>query len=79
MHARSYLNMNDISDRILEVCVLEYNDDLLVHRVCGPHCGVCFMLVWEYIYISLARLSNALCVHGEYLMYTIDMCLDFSI
>ena len=59
--------MNDISDRILEVCVLEYNAlDLFVHRVCESHCGVCFMFVWEYIYISLARFTNAPCVHDEY-------------
>jgi hypothetical protein len=67
MHTCSYFNMNDISDRILEVCVLEYNAlDLFVHRVCESHCGVCFMFVWEYIYISLARFTNAPCVHDEY-------------
>ena len=38
---------------------------------------VCFMLVWEYIHISFACLSNAFNSKGyEYLIYSIDMCLD---
>jgi hypothetical protein len=28
-----------------------------VHHVCGSHCGVCFVLVWVYVYISLACLK----------------------
>ena len=74
MHARSYLNMNDISDRILEVCGLEHNAlDLFLHRVCGSHCGVCFMFVWEYIYISLARFSKSIHVHHRHVFGLFNM------
>ena len=34
------------------------------------------MLVWEYMYISLACLANALWGNNEYFIYSVDMCLD---
>jgi hypothetical protein len=59
------------------VCFRIYAFDLFVHHVCGSYCGVCFVLVWEHLYISLAYLGK--CIMGyEYFIHSIGMCLDFS-
>jgi hypothetical protein len=40
--------------------------------VCASYCGVCFMLVWEYIYISFACLANN---YGTITSFTAQTCV----
>jgi hypothetical protein len=61
----------------IEVCIWEYTSSICFHVVCGSYWGVCFMLVWEYIYTYRSQFCK--CIMGyEYFIYNIDMCLDVS-
>ncbi len=42
------------------LCLRIYAFDFFVQHVCGSHWTVCFVILWEYIYISFACLANAL-------------------